>query len=144
MTEIHSLDHAGLEVLTPEECAEHLAATPVGRLGFIDRGEPVVLPITFGMWERSVVFCTGSGSKLDAAIMGHPVVVEIDEWDAGTRQGWSVVVKGVAMTIDDGREIDSLDRLQAASWVRPGSPKTWVRVLPDEITGRRIAPDTTD
>ena len=139
----HSFDHAGLEVLTAEECAEHLAATPVGRLGFLDRGEPMVLPITIGMWDRSVVFSTDAGSKLDTAIMARPVVVEIDDWDAEARQGWSVVVKGIAMIVDDGRDIDSLDRLQMTSWVRPGSPRTWVRVLPNEITGRRIVPAAT-
>ncbi len=98
----------------------------------------MVLPITIGMWERSVVFSTDAGSKLDAAVMNRPVAIEVDRWDAEARQGWSVVVKGVAMIVDDAREIDSLDRLHVTSWVRPGSPKTWVRVLPNEITGRRI------
>jgi nitroimidazol reductase NimA-like FMN-containing flavoprotein (pyridoxamine 5'-phosphate oxidase superfamily) len=136
-----SFDHAGLEILTIEECEARLAATPVGRLGFVDHGEPMVLPITFGMWERSVVFSTDAGSKLDAAVMSRPVVIEIDEWDAATRQGWSVVVKGLALIVHEPREIDALDRLHVASWVRPGSPKTWVRVLPNEITGRQIDPE---
>ena len=101
----------------------------------------MVLPITFGMWERSVVFSTDAGSKLDAAIMNRPVAVEIDAWDAEIREGWSVVVRGVAMVIDDGREIASLDRLGVAAWIHPERPKIWVRVLPNEITGRRIAPE---
>jgi nitroimidazol reductase NimA-like FMN-containing flavoprotein (pyridoxamine 5'-phosphate oxidase superfamily) len=131
-------DHAGLEILTPEECSELLASSPVGRLGFVDRGEPAVLPVTIGMWEGSVVFSTDAGSKLDAAIMSRPVAIEVDEWDVEARTGWSVLVKGTAMTVDDGREIASLDRLGVVPWIEPDRPKTWVRVLPNEITGRRV------
>jgi nitroimidazol reductase NimA-like FMN-containing flavoprotein (pyridoxamine 5'-phosphate oxidase superfamily) len=139
-----SFDHAGLEVLTIEECEDRLAASPVGRLGFVDRGEPMVLPVTIAMWERSVVFSTDAGSKLDAAVMSRPVAIEVDEWDAATRQGWSVVVKGLALIVHEPREIAALDRLMVASWVRPGSPKTWVRVLPNEITGRRISSERSE
>ena len=85
-----------------------------------------------------MVFSTDTGSKLDAAIMNRPVALEIDDWDAETRTGWSVLVKGTAMLVDDQREIASLDRLGVAPWVRPEVPKTWVRVLANEITGRRI------
>lgn len=37
------LDHLGLEVLTPEACWELVAATPIGRVAFVDAGSPVVL-----------------------------------------------------------------------------------------------------
>jgi nitroimidazol reductase NimA-like FMN-containing flavoprotein (pyridoxamine 5'-phosphate oxidase superfamily) len=138
----HSFDHAGLEVLTPEECAARLSAATVGRLAFVDRGEPMVLPVTIGMWQQSIVFSSDTGSKLDAAVMNRPVAIEIDEWNADTREGWSVVVRGTAMTVHDEDEVGELDRLGVTAWIRPGSPKTWVRVLPNEVTGRRIAPDT--
>lgn len=142
MTEI---DHAGLEILTPEECQALLASTPIGRLAFVDEGEPVILPVTIGMWDRSIVFTTAAGSKLSAAIMNQPVAVEVDGWDAEQHHGWSVLVKGTAMVVDEGREIDSLDRLSVRSWTRPEQPKAWVRVLPNEITGRRVpgTPRTT-
>ena len=133
-----TFDHAGMEILTPEECTDRLAASPVGRLAFVDRGEPMVLPVTIGMWGGSIVFSTDAGSKLNAAIMNQPVAIEVDQWDADERSGWSVLAKGIAMTVDDGREIASLDRLGVTSWVRPGQPKTWVRVLPNEITGRQV------
>ena len=132
------LDHAGLEILPPEECERLLDAAIVGRIAFVDHGEPVILPIRVGRWGRSVVFTTARGSKLDAAVMGQPVAVEVDEWDAVAETGWSVLVKGVAEIVDDGREIDSLDRLSVRAWVRPDVPKAWVRVVPEESTGRRV------
>jgi nitroimidazol reductase NimA-like FMN-containing flavoprotein (pyridoxamine 5'-phosphate oxidase superfamily) len=132
------VDHAGLEILDPEECRSLLASTPIGRIAFVDRGEPVVLPVTFGIWDHAVVFTTAPGSKLEAAIMSRPVAFEVDAWDASHHTGWSVLVKGMATVVDDGREIDSLDRLSIRSWSRPDVPKAWVRVVAEEITGRRI------
>ena len=132
------LDHAGMEILSPDECRQLLAETAVGRIAFVEGGEPTILPITIGMWDGAIVFTTGHGSKLEAAITERPVAVEIDGWDATTRTGWSVVVKGTATHVDDGREIGSLDRLSVSSWVRPGVPKDWVRINATEITGRRV------
>lgn len=132
------LDHAGLAVMTPEECHERLSRAVVGRLAFVDHGEPVIMPIIVGMWGGSVVFSTARGSKLDAAVMEQPVAVEVDDWDAVGHTGWSVLVKGVARIVDDGREIDSLDRLGVRPWVRPEVPKAWIRIVPEELTGRRI------
>ena len=134
----HSLDHAGLEILTNEECQRFLEAARVGRIAFIDHGEPVILPITMGTWGRSIVFSTGPGSKLNAAIMNQPVAVEIDAWDAEQKRGWSVLVKGMATTVDDAQDVDDLEQLRVKAWVEPESKQDWVRVVPNEITGRRV------
>ena len=137
-TEPHSVDHAGLEILSNDECRRFLESARVGRIAFIDHGEPVILPITMGMWGRSIVFSTGPGSKLSAAIMHQPVAVEIDAWDAEAKRGWSVLVKGTATTVDDAQELDDLEKSAVHAWVEPESKKDWVRVLPNEITGRRV------
>ena len=134
----NNLDHAGLEILTVDECRQLLAEAGVGRLAFVERGEPTILPVNIGMWEHKVVFSTAEGSKLDAALMRQPVAIEVDGIDAVTHSGWSVLAKGVADLVDDGREIDALDRLSVQAWVRPGVPKRWVAVRIDELTGRRI------
>jgi len=134
------LDHAGLEILSPEECRTLLATTAVGRIAFLDRGDPTILPVTIGIWDGAVVFTTAPGSKLQAAIMNEPVAIEVDDWDAETHTGWSVLVKGMATVVDNGREIDSLDRLSVKSWSRPDTPKAWVRIVANEITGRRVVP----
>lgn len=132
------LDHAGLEILTMDECRTLLAASPVGRIAFLDRGDPIILPITIGLWDGAVVFTTAPGSKLEAAVMNRAVAIEVDQWDAETHEGWSVLVKGMATMVEDGREIDGLDRLSVKSWSRPEVPKSWVRIVANEITGRRV------
>ncbi len=136
------LDHAGLEVLDPAECRRLLAASPVARLAFVDHGEPVILPITIDVWDGSVVFSTGPGTKYETALMRGAVAVEVDGWDAERHSGWSVLVKGTATLVEEGREIDALDRLSVKTWVRPEVPKQWVRILANEITGRRV-PDAS-
>ena len=39
------LDHSGLGVLPREECLRRLRAAKVGRVSFVDHGEPVILPL---------------------------------------------------------------------------------------------------
>ena len=40
------LDWSGLEVLSYEECRRLLSDAPVGRVGFVQDGSPVILPMT--------------------------------------------------------------------------------------------------
>jgi nitroimidazol reductase NimA-like FMN-containing flavoprotein (pyridoxamine 5'-phosphate oxidase superfamily) len=136
-----SLDWSGLVILDAEECYEHLRNEPVGRLGFVDRGEPVILPINYAVDGRSIVFRTGQGSKLATALMGQPVCLEIDGWDGMAHTGWSVVIKGIADVVRDEAETIRFDQLPVRPWSRPDLRRDWVRILVEEVTGRRIAPE---
>ena len=132
------LDWSGLEVIGMEECRRLLSSVPVGRLGFLQEGSPVVLPINFHVDRRSIVFRTGRGSKLEAATMGRAVCVEVDAWNAVEHTGWSVLAKGTAEHVTDGAELDRLVRLPVKPWCRPDVRHEWIRVRVDELTGRRI------
>jgi hypothetical protein len=129
-------DWAGQRVLAPDECYELLGATPVGRIGFLDAGSPVVLPVNFALDGRAVVFRSGPGSKLSAAILGQPVCFEVDAFDSFEHTGWSVVVKGVANSVNDSAEIERLEALPVQPWFHPEERTNWVRIRPDEVTGR--------
>jgi nitroimidazol reductase NimA-like FMN-containing flavoprotein (pyridoxamine 5'-phosphate oxidase superfamily) len=131
------LDHAGLEILGHDECLALVRSAAVARIGFVVDDEPVVLPINIDWWDDAIVFSTERGSKLEAAVEGRPVAVEVDDWDVATRTGWSVLAKGVAAIVTDGREIDALDRLSVRSFVRPTRPKHWVSVRVTSLSGRR-------
>jgi nitroimidazol reductase NimA-like FMN-containing flavoprotein (pyridoxamine 5'-phosphate oxidase superfamily) len=131
------LDHAGLEILDDDACLALIRSAAVARIGFVVDDEPVVFPVNIGWWEDAIVFSTERGSKLDAAVGRRPVAVEIDEWDVEARTGWSVMAKGVASVVVDGREIDALDRLSVRSFVRPTRPKHWVTVRITAVSGRR-------
>ncbi len=140
--ELHaSLDWSGLVILGEEECYEHLRREPVGRLGFVDRAEPVILPVNFAVDGRSIVFRTGQGSKLASALMAQPVCLEIDGWDGFDHTGWSVLAKGVAEAVDDEPTVARLAELPVRPWSRPDLRVEWVRIRVEEISGRRISPE---
>ncbi len=132
------VDWAGLEVLGPEDCGRRLRAAPIGRLGFVDAGEPVILPINFLWHDDKVVFRTAHGSKLSAAMLGRPVCLEIDGWNAIEHNGFSVLLKGIAEEVIDESTIAALEGLPIRPWSRPDLRVHWVLIRPTEITGRAI------
>ena len=135
-----NVDWSGQQVLPEDECWRLFQAAPVGRIAIVDEGSPVILPINIARDGRSIVFRTAAGSKLSAAIMEQPVCVEIDHWNAMDHTGWSVLAKGVARHELDEETVAHLERLPVVPWSRPDLRVEWVRVVVDEISGRRIAP----
>lgn len=132
------LDRGGLEVLDSDTCLELLGTVPVGRIGFIYAGEVVVLPVNFVVDGTTVAFRTAVGSKLDAALRRARATFEADHFDPATRTGWSVLLKGTVDIVTDPDEAVRLDRTGLQPWA-DGVPRThWVRLRPDEISGRRI------
>lgn len=128
------LDHAGLEVLGFDECMELLATQPVGRIAFIDAGEPVILPVNHAVTGLDVVFRTTVGSKLEAALRGAVVAFEVDGWDDLYRTGWSVLVRGRLEEI----EAEEVAGVLLRPYANRVDRDRYVRILADEITGRRI------
>jgi len=137
--ELHAgLDWSGLAIIDLETCYERLRHSPIGRLGFVDRGEPVILPVNFAVDARSIVFRTGHGSKLSIAIMQQPVCLEVDAWDLLAHTGWSVLVKGRAEEVVDQPSIDRFDALPVRPWSSPDLRSHWIRIGVEEISGRQI------
>jgi len=130
-----NVDHQGLEVLDADECWELLASTPVGRVGFVQAGEPMVLPVNHAVVGRRVVFRTRPGSLLHEALMREPVAFQVDDFDRVTRSGWSVLVRGVADLAEDP---DTLWATELDAWADSVDRDDWVEIRADEVTGRRI------
>ena len=131
-------DHAGLQVLTPEECNERLDETEIGRVAFVSEGDVVILPVNYRFVNGTVVFQTTDGSKLDMATDHKAGAFEID-WLAPQHQtGWSVLVKGTAEYVMDEELEAEFRRLGLRPWAPYTKARRWVRILPDEITGRKI------
>ncbi|TMJ21280.1 MAG: pyridoxamine 5'-phosphate oxidase family protein [Alphaproteobacteria bacterium] len=85
-----------------------------------------------------VVFRTGEGTKLQLAVMVR-VAFEVDDWDAATGVGWSVVIKGVAEEITSGIDPFAMAlRSRRVVPLAPGVREYWIAVYPSEITGRRF------
>ena len=134
------VDWSGQEVLSSDECWRLLDAAPVGRIGFVDEGSPVILPVNIALDGRAVVFRSAAGSKLSAAIMERGVCVEVDDWDTMSHTGWSVVAKGVARHVVETDDVARLEHLRVVPWSRPDLRVEWISVTVEELSGRRIAP----
>jgi nitroimidazol reductase NimA-like FMN-containing flavoprotein (pyridoxamine 5'-phosphate oxidase superfamily) len=130
-----NLDHQGLEILSRQECLELAASTPVGRVAFVEAGEPMVFPVNHGVRGEHIYFRTSKGALLHEAVMRQPVAFEVDGFDAASRTGWSVLVRGQARVVDDDAEIEGLD---LEVWPDAVSREDWVTLLAEEMTGRRI------
>ena len=131
------LDSAGLEVLSREESLDLLASVPLGRIVFTQRALPAILPVNFVLDDGSVVIRTGEGSKLAAATRRAVVAFEVDRFDELAETGWSVMVLGRSRKVDDEVEIARLAGLPLRPWA-PGGRDHFIRVVIEEISGRRI------
>jgi uncharacterized protein len=132
-------DHAGLAILPLDDCWRLLASVPVGRIGFQADGEVVVLPVNHIVDGQSVAFRTAVGSKLSAADGQTQVVFEADDYHAGRRAGWSVVMNGHAQVVYEDPEIEALNRCGLEPWADDADRPYWIRVWPESVSGRLIA-----
>jgi uncharacterized protein len=125
-----------VQELTRSECFELLASEHLGRVAVTDDRGPVVFPVNFTLDRHTVVFRTEAGTKLYAASRGSRVCFEADGADVAARTGWSVIVRGEITEVTDRAEVARLGELRV--W-GPGARTHYVRILPAQLTGRRIA-----
>jgi nitroimidazol reductase NimA-like FMN-containing flavoprotein (pyridoxamine 5'-phosphate oxidase superfamily) len=127
----------GLEVLGDDEARRLLAGAEVGRVGYSIGALPAIVPVNYRMADGAVVFLTGAGSKLTAALSGSVVAFEVDDFELADRTGWSVLVVGQAQVVTD----DDLSRAVASTGLMPfvdGPRSRIVRITPSFVSGRRI------
>ena len=131
------LDRNGLEMLDREECLRLLGEVQVGRVGVATEAMPVVLPVNFVLDGERIVFSSAPGTKLYVAATGAQVAFEADEFDAGSRRGWSVCITGPATVVQDEGEAERLRGLPLDSW-GPAGQEAFVVIVPQVVTGRRV------
>jgi nitroimidazol reductase NimA-like FMN-containing flavoprotein (pyridoxamine 5'-phosphate oxidase superfamily) len=125
--------------LRPDDCADLLAWSMLGRLGVIVDGQPEIFPVNY-VYEPdtgSVAFATSPGTKLYLALNSPAVAFEVDDVDPDGEGGWSVLIVGRAEVITDSEHVVRLARERCARW-GTGESLTWVRIVPSKLTGRRI------
>ena len=127
------------EFLTTEECMRLLGTQSVGRLAVVVAGYPTVVPLNFALDRGTVVFRSAPGTKLDAAQHGN-VAFQVDEIDHQSRSGWSVLLTGMAEIIGDQHDEELVARTTSLNIdpYEPGDKTTWVRIITNSVTGRRI------
>lgn len=127
----------GAEILSDHQCWERLRTTSIGRLAVDNDGQPDIFPINYVVDDGTLVYRTKAGTKLAASVLLQRVAFEIDGFDPGRGQAWSVVVKGRARSIERIHERFEAEDLPLFPWVTFAKPE-FVRIVPREVTGRRF------
>jgi nitroimidazol reductase NimA-like FMN-containing flavoprotein (pyridoxamine 5'-phosphate oxidase superfamily) len=132
-----------LEILDEDECVGLVAPGGVGRLVFAGRFDLTVLPVNYVLRNGNILFRTAEAGSTDEDLRTgiehaeYRVAFEVDDFDAETREGWSVLIQGPAHHLDDpGEQADAI-----AAGVEPwagGEREHFIRITPARITGRRI------
>ena len=126
-----------LEILQPAECWRLIAGEELGRVAILIDGVPEIYPVNHIVESETIVFRTDPGSKLHGIARSSLVCFEVDGIDPVERRGWSVMVKGRAVEVAGGDAIARLTALDLRYWA-PGEKQHWVRIEPEQVTGRRI------
>jgi nitroimidazol reductase NimA-like FMN-containing flavoprotein (pyridoxamine 5'-phosphate oxidase superfamily) len=133
-----------IEELDENQCLKLISEGGIGRIAYVGRFGPVVLPVNYELLDRAVVFRTGANSPLDEDLRtgiedaDYKVAFEIDDIDTAARRGWSVLIQGPAHHVTGTGE-DAVRRAGIESWA-PGPRELFVRIVPTRITGRRVGP----
>lgn len=130
-------DHRGLVVLSQAESLRRISEAQVGRVGFFHDGDVHILPVNHVLLDGTIAFRSSWGAKLMTLTESTPASFEVDAFDESHKTGWSVLVKGIVDQIEDEQDHD---RLSAASvsWLPDDAGSRWVRIRPEEISGREI------
>jgi nitroimidazol reductase NimA-like FMN-containing flavoprotein (pyridoxamine 5'-phosphate oxidase superfamily) len=134
-------DPGKLEEISVAECWQLVATQPVGRVAVIVGHYPQVFPVNYAVEGKTILYRTGTGAKL-YSIHRSNVTFEVDQIDVVQRTGWSVMVMGVAEELKAERNrsaISHADLGGARPWA-PGTRDHFIRIVADQITGRRIHP----
>jgi nitroimidazol reductase NimA-like FMN-containing flavoprotein (pyridoxamine 5'-phosphate oxidase superfamily) len=133
-----------IEELHQDECLELIRPGGIGRIAYVGRFGPTVLPVNYKVQDGAIVFRTAENGPLDedlrTGIAGadYKVAFEIDVIDTAARRGWSVLVQGPAHHVT-GAEEDAVRAAGVESWA-PGDRELFVRIVPSRVTGRRVGP----
>jgi hypothetical protein len=133
-----------LEDLGEAECLRLISPGGVGRLAYVGRYGPTILPVNYGMHEGAIVFRTAHDSPTDedlrTGIAGadYKVAFEIDDLRPETREAWSVLVQGPICHVESEEERASVREAGVEPWAG-GVRELFLRIQPTRITGRRIS-----
>jgi nitroimidazol reductase NimA-like FMN-containing flavoprotein (pyridoxamine 5'-phosphate oxidase superfamily) len=133
-----------MEELDENECLRLIAQGGIGRIAYVGRFGPAVLPVNYKLQGGAIVFRTAENGPLDEdlrtgiADADYKVAFEIDDIDHAVERAWSVLVQGPAHRVE-GAEVDVARAAGVEPWA-PGDRELFVRIVPSRITGRRVGP----
>lgn len=122
-----------ITILSEDQSWNLLSSMALGRLITFGGGQIEIFPVNFVIQRRTILFRTAEGTKLISMVMNDRVVFEADDY--GSRQGWSVIVRGQAEIADTQAEIEEAEGARLLPWTATVKLR-YVRVVPLEISGR--------
>jgi nitroimidazol reductase NimA-like FMN-containing flavoprotein (pyridoxamine 5'-phosphate oxidase superfamily) len=127
----------GLEILSENQCRTLLRQGAVGRVAVTVAALPAIFPVNYALLDGDIVFLTGDGTKLRAALVRAVVAFEVDHIDPARPSGWSVMAVGVAEEITDPGELRTVTEFGLRPFA-DGDRSHVVRIRPEFVSGRRI------
>ena len=133
-----------MEELDENECLRLIGPGGIGRIAYVGRFGPAVLPVNYKLQDEAIVFRTAEHGPLDEdlrtgiANADYRVAFEIDAIDLAAGRGWSVLVQGPAHHVQ-GAELHAARSAGVEPWA-PGDRELFVQIVPSRITGRRVGP----
>ncbi len=123
-----------LDPMRKEECRRLIEAGSIGRIAYDGVDGLVVIPVNYCTLAELIVFRTAADSAV-AQYDLEPIVFELDVFDEGMHDGWSVMVNGTVRPAVD-TEIASVQN-RVDPWAG-GTRDTYMVIDPHRTTGRRI------
>jgi nitroimidazol reductase NimA-like FMN-containing flavoprotein (pyridoxamine 5'-phosphate oxidase superfamily) len=134
-------DDRTLLELRRSESLRLLASVPVGRLVFTRQALPAIRPVNHIVDGDKIVIGLTPGSAISAATehSGTVVAYEADSLDLETRQGWTVIVVGMARLESEAAARRYRTELQP--WLA-GAMTDIISVSSEIVTGYRLVPQS--
>lgn len=127
-------EHPG-EAMSTQDAWRFLEHTSFGRLAVSVADVPNIFPINYLAHDGRLLMRTNPGTKLAQLTVNNAVAFEID--GIAESEAWSVVVEGTARVVESQSEIDALDLLPLAPWIRTRK-YTYVEITPSNVSGFRF------
>jgi nitroimidazol reductase NimA-like FMN-containing flavoprotein (pyridoxamine 5'-phosphate oxidase superfamily) len=127
-----------LDEIPYSDCMELLRFGRFGRLAIDANEVPVIVPVNYRLVETAhrvwIAVRTRPGNLLDRDRI--PVAFEIDHVDHRSREGWSVLVRGMLLRVD--RSAAAFDRrFDPDPWIAAERDR-WLVIEPFSVTGRLL------
>ena len=129
-----------VEIIPPDRCWTLMDRVRVGRIAALDGEQPLVAVVPFAVEHGDIVVGAKAGLGL-SGLFGRQVAFEVDELDADTKAGWSVVVREVAYDITDtvDRRSERLQGVDVSCWCMDGIDGR-IAIRPRGVNGRWLRP----
>ncbi len=122
--------------LEPDECKQLLRDASVGRLCWVSSAGVTALPVSYGVHgDGRLGVRVGAESLLAELAAGASVAFEVDDIDAATLTGWSVLVHGTARAWEGEFPADL-----CRPWA-PGPRGLALQITPRAYSGRSVSAD---